>query len=96
VNGGLHYLEKMRLSAGDDCPSLVGVRSRYPCGQLRRHVTQRRLAERAGISTQTVADYERRARTPHPNNLRAMMEALERFGIEFISDRGVIVGVKKR
>ena len=59
-------------------------------------LTQRQLAEGAGVSTQTVADYERGARIPHPNNLRAITAALERSGIEFLSERGVIVGVKKR
>jgi len=59
-------------------------------------LTQRQLAEGAHLSTQTVADFERGARTPHPNNIRAIVATLEQRGIEFIVENGVVIGVQQR
>ncbi|WP_231367909.1 helix-turn-helix transcriptional regulator [Acetobacter aceti] len=44
---------------------------------------QDRLAEAAGVSRPTIKDFERGARTPHPNNLAAIRAALEAAGVEF-------------
>ena len=59
-------------------------------------LTERELADEANVAPQTVADFERGARTPHANNIRAMVEALEKHGVEFMLDRGVPVGLKRR
>lgn len=45
--------------------------------------TQAALAENAGIAVSTVADYERGARQPMPQNLHAMRLALEVHGVIF-------------
>ena len=58
--------------------------------------SQTRLAEEARIGSATVADYERGARQPTENNLIAMVEALERGGIEFIDENGGGPGVRLR
>ncbi len=44
----------------------------------------------------TVMDFERGARTPHPNNLAAIRTALEAAGIEFIPENGGGAGVRMR
>ena len=59
-------------------------------------ITQVELAEAAGLSTQTVVDFERGTRTPHRNNLAAIQSALEAAGIEFIPENGGGVGVRFR
>ena len=56
--------------------------------------SQKILAEKAHLSPQTVADFERGTRTPHPNNLAAISHALENSGIEFIKENDCTVGVK--
>jgi transcriptional regulator with XRE-family HTH domain len=43
--------------------------------------SQHDLAERAGVTRSTVADFERGARRLHPNNARALRTALEAAGI---------------
>ena len=45
--------------------------------------SQRELATAARVSQSTVADFERAARTPVPNNAAAIREALEARGIQF-------------
>ena len=47
------------------------------------------LAEKAGISDRTLIDFERGARKPLKNNLKAIREALESAGIT-ITDSGCI------
>lgn len=46
--------------------------------------SQADLAQRAGVARATVADYERAARTPIANNLRAIVRCLEAAGIGFL------------
>lgn len=41
------------------------------------------LAEKAGVSRATVADFEREVRTPIANNLRAIKAVLEEAGVDF-------------
>jgi transcriptional regulator with XRE-family HTH domain len=56
--------------------------------------SQERLAEAAGISRPTIKDFERGARTPHPNNVTAIRTALETAGVEFIAENGGGAGVR--
>lgn len=58
-------------------------------------LTQKEIAAQANVSTQTVADFERGARTPHPNNLIAIQTVFEGLGIMFIVENGRMVGLKK-
>ena len=58
--------------------------------------SRKQLAEAADLAERTVTDFERGARTPHPNNLRAMRGALEQAGIEFIDENGGGPGVRLR
>ncbi len=44
---------------------------------------QAQLSEAAGVSRMTIVDFEKGARTPHPNNLAAIRAALEAAGVEF-------------
>ena len=46
--------------------------------------SQTQLAEKAGISLSTVADFEKGRRQPIPNNLAAR-KALENAGVKFIN-----------
>jgi transcriptional regulator with XRE-family HTH domain len=57
-------------------------------------MNQGELAEAAGLSKQTVVDFERGARNPHKNNLAAIRTALEAAGVEFIPENGGGVGVR--
>ena len=54
------------------------------------------LADAAGISKQTLIDFERGARNPHKNNLSAIRTALEKAGVEFIDENGGGAGVRLR
>ena len=47
--------------------------------------SQTQLAEKAGISLSTVADFEKGRRLPIPNNLAAIRKALENAGVKFIA-----------
>ena len=47
--------------------------------------SQAELAERAGVAKQTLADFERGARTPYPRTLADIKKALEAEGIEFMN-----------
>jgi DNA-binding XRE family transcriptional regulator len=60
--------------------------------------SQGHLASTAGISRQTIVDFERGARTPYKSSLTTLRTALEQAGIEFIleDDRGVGVWLKPR
>jgi transcriptional regulator with XRE-family HTH domain len=56
-------------------------------------LTQRELANAANISAQTVADYERGARQPHPNNILAIRRVFEARGIRLVEENGAITGL---
>ena len=58
--------------------------------------SQEELSKRANVARATVADFEREVRTPIPNNLTAIQNALEEGGIEFIPNNGGGVGVRFR
>jgi predicted transcriptional regulator len=60
-------------------------------GRALLDLNQKKLAEMAGLSQQTIADFERGARSPHPNNLKALVEVFREHGITFeASDRNII------
>ncbi len=59
-------------------------------------MTQADLAKAANLAKQTVADFERGARTPYPNNLAAIRRALESAGVVFIIGAGETPGVRWR
>jgi len=59
-------------------------------------MTQRELAVLANVSTQTVADFERGARQPHGNNIKAIRQVFEKNGIILIEDGEKIVGMDFR
>lgn len=48
--------------------------------------TQPDLAEATGITRETIANFERGARTPRAGNLAAIQTALEAAGITFLND----------
>jgi ribosome-binding protein aMBF1 (putative translation factor) len=45
--------------------------------------SQRALADKAQVSTSTIRNFEAGARVPHPNNMRAIRQALEAAGFRF-------------
>lgn len=47
-------------------------------------LSQEELARAANVAKQTIADFERGARTPFPNNLRAIQSALESADVVFL------------
>src|SRR5579872_1183491 len=51
--------------------------------------SQKDLAIEAKIAQSTVADFERGSRTPHPNNIQAIIDAFECIGIS-ISNQKVV------
>jgi transcriptional regulator with XRE-family HTH domain len=57
--------------------------------------SQAELAERAGVAKQTLADFERGARSPYPRTLGDIKEALEAEGIEFMNGGSPGVRLKK-
>lgn len=59
-------------------------------------LSQTGLAKAAGIARSTVADFERGARMPTPDNLAAMRTALEAASVEFIDPNGGGPGVRLR
>ena len=59
-------------------------------------MTQKELSASARVGSQTIADFERGARTPHPNNLVAIQSALEAAGVIFIAENGDGPGVRLR
>lgn len=54
--------------------------------------SQQELAAAARVSQSTVADFERAARTPVPNNATAIREALEGRGVQFTAGGVVLAG----
>ncbi|PWC26969.1 helix-turn-helix domain-containing protein [Teichococcus aestuarii] len=57
---------------------------------------QMQLAETARVARQTVVDFERGARSPHPSTLAAIRAAFEAAGVEFIPENGGGAGVRLR
>ena len=49
------------------------------------------LARAANVARQTIADFERGARTPIANNILAIVNALERAGIEVLPNNGILL-----
>ena len=60
------------------------------------NMSQADLAKAAGVAQSTVADFERGARMPIPNNLTAIRSTLEAAGIDFIDPNGGGQGVRMR
>ena len=56
--------------------------------------TQAELAKEANVSRQTIADFERGAHLPITNNLRSIIAAFQKAGIEFIPENGGGVGMR--
>lgn len=56
--------------------------------------SQEELAKRARVAKQTLADFERGARSPYPRTLADIREALEDEGVEFTN--GDAPGVRLR
>jgi len=56
--------------------------------------SQEELAKRARVAKQTLADFERGARSPYPRTLADIREALEVEGVEFTN--GDAPGVRLR
>jgi len=53
------------------------------------------LARAANVARQTIADFERGARTPIANNILAIVNALEGAGIEVLPDNGILLRKSK-
>ena len=60
------------------------------------NLSQQQLAERAGLSKKTLADYERGATMPQARTVRDLEVALQDAGIEFIVEVGRTVGIRTR
>ena len=58
--------------------------------------SQDELAQRAGVAKQTLADFERGARSPYSRTLADIREALETAGVVFIDEDGGGAGVRLR
>ncbi|WP_330999227.1 helix-turn-helix domain-containing protein [Oryzicola mucosus] len=56
--------------------------------------SQDELAQAANVSRQTIADYERGARSPISNNLIAIRKAFEAAGLVFIAENGGGAGLR--
>ena len=58
--------------------------------------TQPTLAKAAGLTRETIAYFETKAKVPYPRNQQAIREALEKAGIEFIEENGGGAGLRFR
>ena len=72
--------------------SLDPTQSRAARGLLDWSQTQ--LAQASNLSESTIRDFEKGRRVPSINNLAAIRQALERAGVEFISENGGGAGVR--
>ncbi len=54
------------------------------------------LAKAAKVAKQTLADFERGARSPYERTLADILRALESAGVEFIEENGGGPGVRLR
>ena len=59
-------------------------------------ISQRQLAEAAGVSLTAIKDFESNTRTPRPATLKAIQDAIERAGIMLIPVNGGGEGVRRR
>ena len=59
-------------------------------------IDQTTLAAEAKVSERTVTDFERGERRPQSATLQALVSALERLGIELITENGGGVGARVR
>ena len=57
-------------------------------------MTQAQLADASNVSLRSIIHFEKGERTPVPNNLAAIREALEAEGVEFIDENGGGPGVR--
>ena len=71
---------------------LLACHCRAARGML--NLTQRQLAEAAGVDEQTIRRFEKSEQSPHPTTLDKLKEAFERRGIEF--SNGDSPGVRLR
>jgi len=58
-------------------------------------ISQRQLAEAAGVSLTAIKDFESNTRTPRPATLKAIQDAIERAGIMLIPVNGGGEGVRR-
>lgn len=58
-------------------------------------ISQRQLAEAAGVSLTAIKDFESNSRTPRPATLKAIQDAIERAGIMLIPVNGGGEGVRR-
>ena len=59
-------------------------------------MTQPKLAAAAGLGLSTIVDFEKQRRPVSKDAIRAICNALERAGIEFIQENGGGAGVRLR
>jgi transcriptional regulator with XRE-family HTH domain len=60
------------------------------------NMTQSRLADAAGLGLSTVVDFERERRLVSADAIKAIRQALEKSGAEFIEENGGGLGVRFR
>ena len=65
-------------------------------GVLLLNWSQEELAKRARVAKQTLADFERGARSPYPRTLADIRAALEAEGVEFTNGDAPGVRLRKR
>ena len=63
-------------------------------GRALLDLTQPELASAAGVGLSTLVDFERSRRQVSAQSIRALRVALERAGVEFISENGGGPGVR--
>nr|WP_236960827.1 helix-turn-helix transcriptional regulator [Methylobacterium durans] len=59
-------------------------------------MTQSELAQAAGLGLSTIVDFEKERRLVSDESVRAIKDALEEAGIEFICEDGGAHGLKRR
>ncbi len=75
-------------------PSATPSPEQLRAGRMMVGLSQKQLADAAGLGRSTVADYERRARVPNAENLDMLGRTLEDAGIVFIAADGGGPGVR--
>jgi predicted transcriptional regulator len=70
--------------------------SQCRAGRALLDITQTGLAERAELGLSTVVDFEKGRRQVSTTAAKAIQEALERAGVEFIDENGGGPGVRLR